>query len=428
MRKLALFLLLSSSVLPAFAAKRVSVEQLERVLTASEHRPDSKAAQQLSRLQLTERLSAAKLAFWESALPGPKSRRALAVLADISAFLDPPAAEIPAKAPPDFATQRQIMAMAVNYVAATARQFPNLFATRDTIHFEDSPARQAGNGVDGEFTPYEPMHPVSRSRATVLYLGGHEIVDPEGKPGDSSGPTGAPPKGLTTRGEFGSILTAVLIDAAHGTLTWNHWEHGPRETLAVFRFSVPRDVSHYQVEFCCLAGLGNDGVFKQFSAYHGEIAVDPANGTVLRLTLIADLKKSDPVVESNILVNYGPVAIGGKTYICPIKSISLSLAPVQPLGGIRLQDDHGALIAPTESGMPAPLQTMLNEVEFEQYHLFRAEARVLTRGDDTSGGNATAPADRGNTGETAGKLKAAEKSAPNVTLAPSDIRERTPKA
>lgn len=50
MRKLALFLLLASSVLPAFAVKRVSVEQLEQVLTASEHKSDSKAAQQLSGL------------------------------------------------------------------------------------------------------------------------------------------------------------------------------------------------------------------------------------------------------------------------------------------------------------------------------------------------------------------------------------------
>ena len=82
------------------AVKRVNVEQLEQVLTASQHKPDSKAAQQLSGLELTERLSPARLAYWESALPGPESRRALAVIADISAFLDPTAAEIPAMSPP----------------------------------------------------------------------------------------------------------------------------------------------------------------------------------------------------------------------------------------------------------------------------------------------------------------------------------------
>jgi len=229
MWKLALFLLLAGSVLPAFAAKRVSVEQLEQVLTASAHKPDSKAAEQLSGLQLTERLSSSKLTYWESALPGPESRRALAVLADVSAFLDPPAAEIPAKAPPDFARQRQIMALAVDYVTSTARQFPNLFATRDTIHFEDSPAMQGGGGLDGRFSPYEPLQPVSRSRATVLYLNGHEVVESEQRSGGNSEATA---KGLTTQGEFGPILTTVLIDAAHGTLTWSHWEHGPLKPVA----------------------------------------------------------------------------------------------------------------------------------------------------------------------------------------------------
>ncbi|MGH9587834.1 MAG: VWA domain-containing protein, partial [Acidobacteriaceae bacterium] len=413
MRKLALFLLLASSVLPAFAVKRVSVSQLEQVLTASEHKPDSKAVQELTGLQLTERLSPARLAYWESALPGPESRRVLAVLADISAFLDPPAAEIPAKPHPDFARQRQIMALAVDYVARTTRQFPNLFATRDTIRFEDSPATQAGGGLDGRFSPYEPLHPVSRSRATVLYLNGREVVE-SGK--SSGGNSEATSKGLTTRGEFGPILTTVLIDAAHGTLTWSHWEHGPMNPVAVFRFSVPIGKSHYQVEFCCIAGLSNNGVFQQFSAYHGEIAIDPADGTILRLTLIADLRKIDPVVTSDILVDYGPVTVGGKTYICPIKSISMSLAPVQVVGGMRMQNAHGVLTQPTENGIPPPLQTMLNEVEFEQYHLFHAVARVLTDGNEKSGANAAAPveqADAGNiTGVTAGNSDAVEKPAP----------------
>lgn len=398
MPKLALFLLLASSVLPAFAAKRVNVEQLEEVLTATEHTPDSKAARQLSGLELTERLSSTKLAYWKSALPGPESRQALAVIADISAFLDPPVAEIPAKAPPNLARQRQIVDLAVEYAARAARQFPNFFATRDTIHFEDSPAGLVAGSIDGAFSPYEPVHPVSRSKATVFYLNGHETVDPEGKSGGSAEATS---QGLTTHGEFGSILTTVLIDAAHGTLTWSHWEDRPAEPMAVFRFSVPKEKSHYQVEFCCIAGQGNGGVFQQFSAYHGEIAVDRMDGTILRLTLIADLTKADPVVTSDILVDYGPVILGGKTYICPIRAISMSLAPVQTVRGTRMRDANGATIAPAENGIPPPLQTMLNEVEFEQYHLFHAEARLLTGDKEKSGRNVSAPVEKESTGGAA---------------------------
>ena len=136
---LALLLLLPGIVLPAFAAKSITVEQLEQVLAAAHGKPDAKVAQQLSGLQLTERLSMAKLARATAALPGPQSRRSLVMLADVSAFLDPPAAEIPATAAPDFATQRRMIALTVDYASKTIHQLPNFFATRDTVRFEDSP-------------------------------------------------------------------------------------------------------------------------------------------------------------------------------------------------------------------------------------------------------------------------------------------------
>jgi|GEM_PF-1763636 len=416
MRRLAFLLLLAGVALPALAAQRVSVEQLEKVLTSAEHRSDSKAAKTLSGLQLTERFSAARLAHWESALPGPKSRRALLLLADVSAFLDPPASQIPAKAPPDFATQRHIIALTIDYVAKTVRQLPNLFATQDTIHFEDMPARQGGQGVDGTFIPCQPMHPVSRSSVTVMYFNGREIVDRSGA--TSGGSSGSMPPGLTTGGEFGPILTTVLVDAAHGTLAWSRWEHGPKGLVAVFRFSVPRDQSHYQVEFCCIAGQGNGGVYRRYSAYHGEMTVDPADGTILRLTVIANLMKSDPVVKSNILVEYGPISIGGKTYICPTKSISMSLSHIQN-DEMLPRNVRGALFGSMESAMTSPLQAMLNEVEFKQYHLFRARTRILTVHTGIAGRNAAlAPAAGADKTDTTGapeKQEEAAESTPPVT-------------
>ena len=108
MRKLALLLLLAGIALPTFAANRLTVEQLEQLLAAAHGRRDVEIARQLSNLELTERLSTAKLARWAADLPGPEARRSLVTLADESAFLDLPGAEIPATAAPDFAEQRQI--------------------------------------------------------------------------------------------------------------------------------------------------------------------------------------------------------------------------------------------------------------------------------------------------------------------------------
>jgi VWFA-related protein len=377
MRKLVLGWLLAQVALAAFGAKRVTVDQLERLVASKHGKSDGKVAQHLYDLELDERLSATKLANLEAALPGPESRRSLVALADQAAFLDPPAEDIPATAAPDLEAQRQMMARAVKYAANTMHQLPNLFATRDTIRFEDSPAMQESlgdNAVSGTFIPYRPLHPVSRSSVTVQYRDGQE-VEQAGVADTSS------TQGLNTSGEFGPILATVLGDAAKGTLTWSHWEQGSAGLEAVFRYSVPRQNSHYRVEFCCIA----NGLLQQFSGYHGEIAVDPANGTILRLTLMADLTKSDAIAKADIMVEYGPVELGERTYICPVKSVSISLAPAHLIQQMRMPGNapgaftqHPTSVQPEASGTRPPLQIMLNEVVFDQYHLFRADARILT--------------------------------------------------
>jgi VWFA-related protein len=374
MRKLALLLLLAGIALPTFAANRLTVEQLEQLLAAAHGRRDVEIARQLSNLELTERLSTAKLARWEADLPGPEARRSLVTLADESAFLDLPGAEIPATAAPDFAEQRRMMALTVDYVSKTIHQLPNFFTTRDTIRFEDTPQ---GHQADTTLIPYEPLHPMGRSSETVLYRDGHEVVD--STPGKRKAPE-TPTAGLNTLGEFGPILSTVLVDAAQSTLSWSHWEQGAAGPEAVFRYAVPRQKSHYQITFCCVPGDRGSRVFQQFSGYHGEIVIVPANGTILRLTLEADLEPSDAMAKADILVEYGPVEIGGKSYICPVRSVSISQQPAQASNTSENNNFRGTLI----QYAPGALQTLLNDVAFGQYHLFRADVRVLT----------------GNTGET----------------------------
>lgn len=381
MRMLLIVLLLTTIAPRALPAKRITVDQLEQVLAATHGKSDVKVAQQLSDLELTERLSAARLARDELELSGPESRRSLAVLADLSAFLDLPASEIPTTAAPDLAEQREVMAQAVSYAEKTISELPNFFATRDTTYFEDVPQ---SSRTDASLVPYQPLHAVGRSTETVLYRDGHEVVD-RGAAKHKKENTGS--RRLITSGVFGPILGTVLVDAAQGTLVWSHWEQGATGQVAVFRFAIPKDRSHYQVEFCCVPGHKGNGVFRQFSGYHGEIAVDPVNGAILRLKLQAELKPPDPLVRSDILVEYGPVEIGGKSYICPVKSISITLAPAPASG---TQHYSGGLLDPESWAAREPLQIWLNDVVFAQYHLFRAESRILNEDgaeSDVSPGN-----------------------------------------
>ena len=381
MKRAILFILLGQLSIPLFASDHLTVEQLTKLVAASKTERDSKIAGRLAMMELTERLSAAKLADLESALPGPESRRALVALADKATFLAPPQAELPNLPAPSLEEQREITGKAIEYVKTTLHRLPNLIARRDTIRFEDSPAVLRSGGVtspSGIFVPAQPIHPTGRYSKSVAYRDGEEIDQASG---DSKSTASAGLTGLNSVGEFGPVLSAVFGDLPQGKLTWSRWEQNASAPEAVFSFEVPKEASHYEVRFCCIDGAE----FRQFVAYHGEITIAPADGTILRLTLITNMRKYDPIKKANLMVEYGPVELGNQKFYCPTRSISVIVAPVQTNirralpGGPTVQTTRGSVQIQADISNPseAPPQTLLNEVVFDQYHLFASEARVL---------------------------------------------------
>jgi hypothetical protein len=298
-------------------AERITADGLERMLAADKGKPDGKIAEQLSGLELSERLSAARLSRCETGLSGPQAKQALLALADRAAFLDLPAGDIPVMAMPDAATQREMIAATLDYVLKTTHQLPNLFATRVTTSFEDNPWEK------------KSLHLTGKSGAIVLYRDGREVQQPR----DFALLTA----GLTTSGEFGPVMGTAILDAGQGNLKWSHWEQGKEGQEAVYRYAVDALHSHYEVQ-----GWP--------AAYRGEIAVNSVNGTIFRLVFRADLEPNDALDRADMVVEFGPVELGNKTYICPLKGVASS----QEL----------------ES-------RWLNDVAFEQYHLFRGTARML---------------------------------------------------
>ena len=69
-------------------------------------------------------------------------------------------------------------------------------------------------------------------------------------------------------------------------------------------------------------------------------------------------------------MQYGPVDIGGKTYICPIRSEAIAQVHVS------LESVSGTI--PTTAMNHGPIRTRLNEVTFTHYHIYRGESRILT--------------------------------------------------
>jgi len=363
------FLVLAPVAARAVPLKRVSMAEFERLLSALKGQSDGKVAKLVSSLELTERASAVRLARWESEFPGRHSQEAFLVLSDSSAFFNLPADEIPATAPPDIQAQRAILVKTIEYMQTAISRLPDFYATRKTENYQDMPGRlESYNrntsqtslaGLDPKVIPYEPLLDAGKSSIMVRYVDGREVLGT--KKNDESPSSNA--SVLTSHGEFGSMFSAILQDAIKNKIYWGHWEQGTGGTFAVFRYWVLQEQTSYEVTIPDVPR--GEPVYP---AFHGEIGVDPATGAILRITVVADFAPPHQQAISSILVEYGPVAIGGKSFICPIHSVALArFAVPDALGPVNRIDTVPATRFKTE----------LNDVAFVEYHQFRAESRIL---------------------------------------------------
>jgi hypothetical protein len=383
-RKLVLLLLAAMFTQAAAAVERVSVEQLEHAVVETHGKADKDAAQRIGDMELTERLSTARLEKLEPVLPGEHARLALLALADASAFLDLPAADIPADAAPDLATQGRIMSAAADFVMATIPRLPDFSATRTTTRFQD--LKLSHVFAEPIIIPNQSFLFLDKLSATVLYRDGHEVVETaHTKKGGNREPYQT---GSTTHGVFGQFLTVVMSDILKGKMGWGHWERGAAGPLAVFRYAVAEEKSNYTVRYCCV--LSGDGVFREFKAmprYHGEIAVDPKSGAVLRLVVKTDLKSSQLVSRNDMMVEYGPVEISGKKYICPVKSVLITRVSDVISRGILYRDGKAFY----DDIVGAPEVTAINDAVFDNYHQFRGEMHIIPADSADQDGTTPAP-------------------------------------
>ena len=405
-------------IVPASAAKRITIEQLQQTLAAAQsaHRKDGDVAQQLADAELTERVGPQALQQMLAVSPGPRTAAELRALADASVFLDPPAGQIPTIPAPDLATQRAILGKTIHYVARTLPTLPDFVATRVTEHFDDLPQVLEPGG----WPTRAGLHLDGTSHIPIAYRDGRETDDPalasqpeggikkvdQARSPDTENAKPAATAGLTSWGEFGPILGVVLVDAAKGKLGWAHWERLDGKRVAVFQFAVDRSVSHYNLQYCCVKsgeviggsyGSGGRGgqpankgmlksgesVFHEITGYHGNLTIDPDTGTILRIAIEADLKSADAIQRAAIMVEYGAVKIGDNTYICPTRSISDSVS-------------HDLYQASLTSPFVDMAEVQLNEVAFTGYHHFGSESTLVALAapaspDATPAADASAP-------------------------------------
>jgi hypothetical protein len=358
------------------ATSPVSVQQLEQMLRDSRGKRDAATAQELSELRLTERLDGARLPALTTNFRGDKTRQQLTVLADLSAFLDPPATDIPTDAPPDADAQLRMVSLALDAVSSTIPKLPNVYANRTTVRFQEVT----------QYDPREltiitqPLRKADGSTVTVAYRRGDEVVEAglaasrKPKPGEPS---------LAINGTFGPLLTsAVDILSSPSHLTWKRWGQSPTGRRAVFSYTLPAARLSFETRSCCLPDDLGMNPYPKPGTYRGEIEIDPDSGALLRLELRAEPKSTALMLRADALIEYGPVDIAGKTYVCPLRSVALTRGRSVIVFSLSQDAIKGAAVISPESGPSfrtfGPYATMLNDISFSNYHVFRAQSHILT--------------------------------------------------
>ena len=377
MRWVWVLVLLGAVAVPVYAAKHVTAAQMEKEVNAlsSSKKSDSDIATQIGWMELSERVSEAEMA---RLLPrfktGSQAALALRLLADRAEFLDLPSSDVPTIAAPDEASQAKILEAARGKVLASLPALPNFLATRTTIRFDDS----AHLLKENTWPVRTGLHLVDTSSSEVSLS--DEV---ERQTANKESAAWKNETGISSTGEFGSVLgQMILSDTASYKPSWSHWEDTGLGRAAVFHYEVPRSVSHFEViGYVPQAGAGGRGGGRRpgqaaagranvglqdmqkidiKSGYHGSLWIDPETGTILRITMDAEMTRGAPFRRSAILVQYGRVKIGDLNFMVPVRSVALS----------NTVNEEGALRGdgPTE---------WLNETLFTGYRRFATTTKII---------------------------------------------------
>jgi hypothetical protein len=328
---------------PAWAAKKLTVQQLKELLTSlhQANKTDAEVAAELTEVELSEELTRSTMNSLAGSVSGQLTTEQLFILEARSAVLAPPASDIPATPAPDAATQKVILDKAAEYASKTYRQLPKVVASRNTRRFQDNQQL-----TDGSTAAHSSVTPLAAT-PPIRYMAGTEttITLQDGVEQTVADKTQWGANGMIALLGQGPVLSTVMQEAqAAGKINWVRWETVNGHNAAVFSIAVDKKNSHYAVNYCCfpettqggemtLRGQGSPGSagnynvnanWKNYKAtvpYHGEIFVDPETGVVLRLIVQADFKSSEWVRQEDQRIDYSTETVGGKSLVLPSRSI-----------------------------------------------------------------------------------------------------------
>lgn len=296
MKRLVWILVVLMLASPAWAAKKLTVQQLKDLLVSlqQDRKTDEEVAAELKQVELTEELTRGAMNKIVEFAPGKHATEQIYVLQALSSTLPPPASDLPAAPAPDAAAQKDILDKAVDYTTKSYAQLPHLTATKTTLRFQDNmEAIDLCSGMTGcakdvitspGFSNWASfVHFISSTETPVVSEHGMEKA-PSKKDKTPWGANGM----ITFQGPDPSLSVILQNAQAAGSIQWLRWELINGKLAAVYSFKVPITNSQLAVDVCCFPQSIQIGVARFYTAMDANIVAGqeaaPGGGAAPRAT------------------------------------------------------------------------------------------------------------------------------------------------
>jgi hypothetical protein len=329
----------------AYGQRQMTVAQLvDFIKSAIQQKNDDRTvAKFVGTIKLTNRLDDATVEQLQNLGAGPRTVSALRALTDTTASLPPPpppaaAAKAPAvvvSAPLKDEFDRilsEVRENALNYT----KSLPNFLCTQVTRRFVDASGK-------------ESWIPQDTIQEHLAYVDGHEdykvvaVKDSRGQNMPVVNESHRKLGGVTSSGEFGSMLAEIFDPATEADFQWNRWAKVGGRVMYVLDFRVEQSRSRYSI-------LDENSGREIISGYHGQIYADTETGRVMKIAMDCDTIPADfPIQQVRLTMDYGFENISGKQFVLPER--------------VELRSKEGRILNK-------------NNIEFRLYRKFTTESSI----------------------------------------------------
>ena len=241
-----------------------------------------------------------------------------------------------AQQPPPQAEQNRMIAAMTDYANTYTDKLPNFVCQQITTQF--AAGKNGNKWHKGDTTSSKLVFNGGREERTL------ELVNNKAVQGGARRPRFR--TNFSSEGEFGILLSKIFDPASNAQFSWAGWDTAGTHQAAKIDYAI--DLQHSSMELV--------NYIKAKVAYHGSVFIDPAAGTVYRVTSgTTEIPEELQMKSIFTTIDYDPVTIGTQSYLLPVRAT------------VTLVTDR---------------DQVKNEIAFTGYRKFEAESTVSFGSED----------------------------------------------